>query len=158
MFDFPPPPLPPWLKEFHCGSCDQTEKDLSELEDKFYNFVIIIVFSLSMIIILVTLSLLLHRRYKKMFKKNHQISHIADLQIENNPKFNYNSKTYNQNYYTATLPNFLLPIYESIDGHYYSDISLSSSTSTRSQDMRTTFRTPRSSPIHLPTTELQLQI
>ena len=66
MFDFPPPPLPPWLKELNCGSCDQTEKDLSELEDKFYNFDIIIVFSLSMIIILVTLSLLLHRRYKKL--------------------------------------------------------------------------------------------
>ena len=155
MMDFPPPPPPPWLgDDIQCGSCQHVEEDRSKFADTFYNFAIIIVFSLSMIIILLTLSMFLYRRYKKMYSKNHQNTNINDFHIENNPKLNCNTKVYNQNYYT-NMPTFLLPIYETIDGHYYSDISLSSSSSssTRSTDRRS-IRIIASSEVSPPVTEL----
>ena len=145
MFDMPPPPPPPWLgDDFQCGSCKQIVES-SEFGDTFYNIIIIIVFSLCMLIILVTLSMLLYRRYKKIYKKKTlQNANVDEFQIESNPKFHYNSKTSNQNYYT-NMPTYLLPIYESIEGdYYYSDISLSSSSlSTRSTDLRNTTSVPR---------------
>ena len=147
MFDFPPPPPPPWLGEdFPCGSCKQIVEEPSEFGETFYNIVIIIVFSLCMIIILLTLSMLLYRRYKKIYKKKTlQNANVNDFQIESNPKLHYNSKNYNQNYYTnMPAPTYLLPIYETIEGDYYSDISLSSSaSSTRSHDLRNTSSEPR---------------
>ena len=145
MLDLPPPPPPPWLgEEFQCGSCSQIVEEPSEFGDTFYNIVIIIVFSLCMIIILLTLSMLLYRRYKKIYKKKTlQNANVNDFQIESNPKLHYNSKNYNQNYYT-NMPTYLLPIYETIEGDYYSDISLSSSSSsTRSHDLRNTNSVPR---------------
>merc|ERR1711953_255504 len=124
----PPPPPPPWLPDdFQCGSCEQIVEENSEFGDTFYNIIIIIVFTLCMIIILLTLSMLLYTRYKKIQKKKTlQNANVNDFQIENNPKLHYNSKIYNQNYYT-NMPTYLLPIYESIEGDYYSDVSLSSS-------------------------------
>ena len=153
MFDLPPPPPPPWLEDFQCGSCEQTEEEPSEFADTFYNLVIIVVFSLSMIIILLTLSMFLYRRYKKMYKKKHQNSNINEFQIENNHKFSYTTRHYNQNYYTANVPAVpavLVPVYETIDGLYYSDISLasSSSSSIREQERES------ASQLHPPITEL----
>ena len=145
MWDMPPPPPPPWLGEdFQCGSCKQIVEEYSKFGDTFYNIVIIIVFTLCMLIILLTLSMLLYRRYKKIYqKKTLQNANINEFQIESNPKLDYNRKSYNQNYYT-NMPTYLLPIYESIEGDYYSDISLSSSSSsTRSNDLRNSSSVPR---------------
>ena len=82
----------------------------------------------------------LYRRWKKKSAKSHQSTIISDYQIENIPKLSYNfvptqQILSHQNYYTNMPQTIIVPVqnvYQTIDGNYYSDISLSSS-STLSQ-------------------------
>ena len=131
LFDLPPPPPPPWLEpdDPGCGSCHQGSQVSSYLGDTFYNIVIILVFVISMLIILFTLSMFLYRRFKKNTRKQQESTIMSEYQIENIPKLSYNFPVVNhQNYYT-NMPVIAGPVYETVEPQHYSDLSLSLSVS-----------------------------
>ena len=175
FFDIPPPPPPPWMEEDElvCGSCHPGEQVSSYISDTFYNIIIIVVFVISMLIILFTLSLFLYRRLKKKSKTIQENTALSDLQLENIPKLSYNQTQQLLNYqnYYSNMPTMIVPIqaidgvvhgiYESVDSNFYSDISLSlSSSSSSSYHSRYSSQDRRSSHLHqsiqeeLPVTEL----
>ena len=167
LWDIPPPPPPPWLEQDDpgCGACHQGQVS-SYLGDTFYNIVIILVFVISMLIILFTLSMFLYRRFRRKSRKQQESVIMSDYQIENIPKLSYNFPAVNhQNYYT-NMPMVAGPVYESVDPQHYSDLSSSLSVSTsssassqsrfssRERRALSPHHEDRSSPQHPPVTEL----
>ena len=163
FFDIPPPPPPPWMEEDElvCGSCHPEEHVSSYIGDTFYNIIIIVVFVISMLIILFTLSLFLYKRLKKKSKTIQENTALSDLQLENIPKLSFNQSQQLLNYqnYYSNMPTMIVPIqaidgvvhgiYESVDNNFYSDISLSlSSSSSSSYHSRYSSQDRRSSHLH----------
>ena len=76
-FHLPPPPPPPWLEQQQevgqCGTCPGQEESSCE-GDTFHTAIVILVFSTSMIIILLTLASLLHSRLRKLARKSREVT------------------------------------------------------------------------------------
>ena len=108
----PPPPPPPWLDtDNSCSQCGDTSvtvvSSLDSLERTVQQVIIVLVFSISILIILFTLSLFIWRRWKVFFKKTHveqDSTDEFDLSVE---KVNYfepglhSFQPVQQNYYTS---------------------------------------------------------
>ena len=66
IFDLPPPPPPPWLDMPPlCDNCDSVPSvtSLNNVQDIFKNIIIIIVMALSLLISIITVTIILRRRY-----------------------------------------------------------------------------------------------
>ena len=89
-FSLPPPPPPPWLEQQQevgqCGTCPGQEESSWE-GDTFHTAVVILVFSTSMIIILLTIASLLHSRLRKLARKSREVAAAeAEYTVEDMPK------------------------------------------------------------------------